>query len=110
MKKYFLIGAILLSGCAVTNFITPQVVTKSLYLNKPLSRFEMDNGFCYAREKTSYGGYINHWKSSGGNMFADALNWDSYPPCRLDLKTNKQNIVTQIKIIEDDIKCAYVLR
>jgi len=110
MKKIILIITIFLTGCATNYSVAPQDVTKSLYLNKHLSKFEMDNGFCYKREPLANGGYKNYWRSDKGNILANALSWDSYPYCELELDTNKAGIVERIKILEDDIKCAYALK
>ena len=110
MKKIILIITIFLTGCVTNSNISPKSVTKSLYLNKPLSKFEIDNGFCYKREALASGGYKNYWRSDKGNILANALSWDSYPYCELELDTNKYGIVTNIKILEDDIKCAYALK
>ena len=109
MKKLLPFIMLIFTSCAT---YAPQsaIVRKSFYLNKSLSKFEIDNGFCYYREKIPNGGYINHFKSSGINIIADIKNLDSYPECKLDLITNNKNIITQIRIVEDDIKCAYILK
>ena len=115
MKKLIKIGvlgilvAFGLSSCASYN-PTPKKVTRSFYLNRSLMRFELDNGFCYAREKTPDGGYINYWRSNRGGALVDVLNWDSYPYCELKLKTDKNSIIRDIEIVEDDPKCAWVLK
>ena len=109
MKSFILILIVLFSGCA-TQEIGPTRVTKSHYLGKALMKFEMDNGFCYNRRALASGGYINYYQSSGVNIINSILDWDSYPECKLAIKTNKDKIITQINILEDDIKCAYILR
>ena len=115
MKKYILLGLVIFfSGCSnysiEPNSSDSNYVKRSLYLNQPLSRFELDNGFCYAREPLPNGGYINYWKSDSGNIIADALDWDSYPYCKLALITDNKNIIRKIKILEDDVKCVSVLK
>ena len=81
-----------LSSCATTYNPKPKKVTKSFYLNKSLMLFEMDNGYCYAREPLNNGGYKNYWQSDKGNILANLMDWDSYPYCKLAL--------IQIKIIK----------
>jgi hypothetical protein len=110
MKKILLIITIFLTGCATNSTIAPKIVSKSLYLNKELSKFEMENGYCYKREPKRDGGYKNYWRSDSGNILANALTWDSYPYCELELDTNPQGIIKTIKIVEDDIKCIYALK
>ena len=109
MKKYILFAALFLTSCATLNYNNQNIVKKSFYLNKPLVKFEMDNGYCYYRKKIN-GGYLNYYKSSSGNILANLLTWDSYPDCELEIKTNNKGVITQIKILQDDIKCAYILR
>ena len=109
--KVIFIGVVLIfSGCSNNYNAKPKVVTKSLYLNKSLTKFEMDNGFCYKREPLPNGGYKNYWRSDKGSILANALSWDSYPYCELALITDKNNIVRKIEIIEDDIKCVGALK
>jgi hypothetical protein len=105
----FIFITLTLNGCLQYN-PKPKEVTKSFYLNKSLTRFEIDNGYCYAREKSSDGGYINYWRSDRGAPLIDALTWDSFPYCELRIKTNKDSIITKIEVLEDDIKCAWVLK
>jgi len=96
-----------LSGCATTSFNSE--VKKSWYINRDLATFEVNNGFCYAREKSSDGGYLNYWKSgSVRDLFGEGS--DDSLECRLMLKTNKNNIVKEIKIIDYSFACATVLR
>jgi hypothetical protein len=110
MKPYILLAvAAILTSCATTQ-PKPEVVNKSFYLNKPLLTFELNNGSCNSKKPTPDGGYINNWQSDSGNIIANALNWNSYPYCKLELTTDKNSIVRKIRILENDIKCAYVLR
>jgi len=102
LRVLLIVYILFLSGCATTNYNS---VKKSWYLNRDLATFEVNNGFCYAREKSSDGGYLNYWKSSSvRDLFDDSLE------CRLILKTNKNNIVKEIKIIDYSFACATVLR
>jgi len=103
---------LLFSGCAKIQPTKsqPEVVKKSFYLNKSLMYFEMDNGYCYAREPLNNGGYKNYWQSDKGNILANLMDWDSYPYCKLALYTNKENKIIKIEIIEDSIHCAYALK
>ncbi len=108
MRYFIVIVALIFSSCATST--SPKIVKKSLYLNKSLMKFEMDNGFCYAREALKNGGYKNYWSSDRGNILANALSWDNYPPCKLELFTNKKNIITKIVVVEDSIECVGVLK
>jgi hypothetical protein len=109
MKKYIFLIVLFLSSCATPNYTDSTIVKKSFYLNKELVKFEMDNGYCYYRKKIK-NGYLNYYKSDKGNILADMLNWDSYPPCELEIKTDNKEVIKQIKILQDNIKCAYILR
>jgi len=106
----FLTIFMLFTSCSTTSQPKPEVVKKSFYLNKSLMLFEMDNGYCYAREPLNNGGYKNYWQSDKGNIIANLMDWDSYPYCKLALYTNKDNKITKIEILEDSIQCAYALK
>jgi len=108
MRYTTLLLSLFLASCATST--TPTVVQKSLYLHKSLMKFEMDNGFCYAKKPLKSGGVKCLWSSDSGNILASALSWDNYPPCKLELFTNKEKIITKIVIIEDGIECAGVLK
>ena len=101
----------IITGCSTTIPQNPNngyLVKKSLYLNKELIKFEIDNGYCKSRKAMPDGGYINYYISDSGNIIANMLDWDSYPPCKLAIKTDKDGIIKEIRVIEDDIKCAYI--
>jgi hypothetical protein len=64
MKRtaFLLIGTLLLAGC-VGSVSTPYTVHKSLYLNKRLMKFVMDNGAPYKEVKLDNGEVIHYWRS-----------------------------------------------
>jgi hypothetical protein len=101
---------VLFSSCATNQPSKPEVLKRSFYLNRSLITFEMNNGYCYSREKLPNGGYKNYYRSDRGNIIADLLRWDSYPYCELELITDKNNIVRKITILEDAFECAHIIR
>ena len=107
-KLFLIIILFALSSCVNTPY--PRVVKKSLYLNKPLMKFEMDNGYTTLKKKLDNGSYIYTYRSDQGSIMANLFDFEGYPPCILEIKTNKDKIIKEIKIIEDDIKCAYILK
>ena len=106
MKYYILLSFIFFSACS--NYQTSAVVSKSLYLNKPLMKFEMDNGFCYQKKRLDDGSYKCLWSSS--NNFTNNLFDDEYPPCRLELLTDSKKIVKKITIIEKSLGCVGAIK
>ena len=111
-NKIVLLIAFLLSGCVNSNYSLKNstTVTKSLYLNKPLLKFEMDNGYVTLKKELSDGSKIYIYRSDRGAILASLYSFDDYPPCILEIKTNKENIIKKINIIERSMKCAYILK
>ena len=109
MRVFILVISLFLSACTPST-PTPKIVHKSFYLHKNIMLFELNNGFCSQKTPLANKGYKYIWRSDRGNIFDNLFNWDSYPPCIIELQTNEKNIITAIKILEDDIKCIQVLR
>ena len=110
-KRIFMVLIlILLGGC--TAVTTPQPVTKSLYLNKKLVKFVIDNGATYRSVSLSRGRTLHYWRSDFGDLIAIAMGRDNEFPtyCEIALETDKDQIIRRIFIIEDSISCNAVLK
>ena len=105
-----LIGTLLLAGCA-GSVSTPYTVHKSLYLNKRLMKFVMDNGAPYKEVKLANGEVIHYWRSDLSS-FSPAFRrrWRDMDVCEIALRTDKNRVIRQIQIIEDSSICFGVLK
>jgi len=97
------------TGCASTT--APQRVDKSLYLNKRMMKFVVDNGPAYREVKLRDGSVLHYWRSDIFNVVGPILGRDdNLDTCELALKTDRNSIVREIYVIEDSIHCAGVLK
>ncbi len=86
-------------------------VKRSWYLNRSLMDFEMNNGFCYETKDLGNGESVCYYQSDRvGTIIQDLFDEDSYPYCKVALYTDSKKIIRKIEILEDDIKCARILR
>jgi len=114
MRKRSLVLSILvliLSACGSAPS-TPYTVGKSLYLNRKLTKFELDNGYCYRRVPLKNGHTLNYWRSDTGRLIAVAMGRDdNYPDyCEVALETDGKGIVRRIYMVEESVACIGVLK
>ncbi len=111
MLSFLILSVLFLSGC-VSTLEGPQPVGKSLYLNKRLMKFVMDNGPAYREQRLSNGHVLHYWRSDTGRLIAIAAGRDDQYPdlCELALETDEKNVIRRINIIEDSPICMGVLK
>jgi hypothetical protein len=99
-----------MGGCGVAP--GPKPVHKSLYLNKKLVKFVIDNGAPYRRVTLKNGRTLHYWRSDFGKLIAIAMGRDDNFPdyCELALETDPNQIVQKIYIIEESFLCNTVLK
>jgi hypothetical protein len=99
-----------LGGCGAV--MEPRPVAKSLYLNKKLVKFVIDNGAPYRRVPLSRGRTLHYWRSDFGNLIAISMGRDNDFPdyCELALETDENQMVRRIFIVRDGFSCNTILK
>ena len=112
MKRWTIPAVLFLLTACTPQAPAPQPVRKSLYLNKRLMKFEMDNGYCYRRVALKNGNTLHYWRSDTGRLISIATGRDDNFPdyCELALETDPARVIRKIYIIEPSVICNTVLK
>ncbi len=82
---------------------------KSSYIGKRYTAFELNTGPSYKRVKLPDGGVLHYWRSDLAGYFS-ARDDGQGSRCELRIYTDKNGIITDIKMIEEGIACLSALR
>jgi hypothetical protein len=101
--------AVLFQGCLSS--YGPYKVTRSLYLNKKMLKFIVDNGVPYRSLRLRGGGELHYWRSDRGPFSGFSLaEYDSMDYCEIALRTDAQRYIREITVIEPGHLCNSVLK
>jgi len=111
-NRFWIVSLIFLAGGCGVAPTGPQPVDKSLYLNKKLVKFVLDNGAPYRRVPLKNGNELHYWRSDFGQLLAIVMGRDDDFPdyCELALETDKNQRVRRIYILEQSATCDFVLK
>ncbi len=100
---------LLLHGCL--SVYGPYKVSKSLYLNKKMLKFIVDNGVPYRAVALGDGGRLHYWRSDRGPFSGFSIaEYDSMDYCEIALRTDPGGYIREITVIEPSHRCNSVLK